>query len=303
MAEPLRIGLVGLDTSHVVAFTRLLNDPAAPNHVAGGRVVAGFPGASADFELSFARVEGFTQQLRDEFGVEILDSPEAVADRVDLLFISSVDGRRHRPFFERTADRRRPTFIDKPFTTSLADAKAILQLARECGIPVMSCSSLRYADNLRAALARTEDGPILGVDVFGPMNIEPTQPGLFWYGIHCVEMLVATLGVGCQRVHATANAGTDLIVAEWSDGRMASLRGIRGGHDRFGISLHREKGFQFVDVKANARPYYAGMLEAILQSLPNGRSDVPGDQMLEVVRFIEAANASREAGRSVDVRP
>src|SRR5438874_5959369 len=101
MAE-LKIGMVGLDTSHVVAFTALLNEPSNPYHVAGGKVVAAFPGGSPDMEISRSRVEGFTKTLRDKYQVEMKNSPEAVAEAVDLLFISSVDGRVHRDQFERT---------------------------------------------------------------------------------------------------------------------------------------------------------------------------------------------------------
>ena len=36
-AGDLRIGMIGLDTSHATAFAELLNDPASRNHVAGGR--------------------------------------------------------------------------------------------------------------------------------------------------------------------------------------------------------------------------------------------------------------------------
>jgi hypothetical protein len=40
---PLRIGLVGMDTSHVPAFTRLFNDPAATGDLAGFLTVATLP--------------------------------------------------------------------------------------------------------------------------------------------------------------------------------------------------------------------------------------------------------------------
>src|SRR5688572_3464341 len=102
MPQELKIGLVGLDTSHVTAFAGLLNDPKHPHHVPGGSIVAAFPGGSPDMELSRSRVEGFTKTLREKFGVEMKETPEAVAEGVDLLFITSVDGRVHREQFERT---------------------------------------------------------------------------------------------------------------------------------------------------------------------------------------------------------
>jgi len=299
MAKRLRVGLIGLDTSHTVAFTKLLNDPGNEHHVGGAKVTAGFPGGSSDFHLSASRVAGFTRQLKEDFGVEILDSPEAVAERVDLVFITAVDGRAHRELFERTAGLQRPTFIDKPLATSLADAKAIIERAGDSGIPVMSCSALRYADNFQAALVDDRGGGILGCDAFGPMALEEALPGLFWYGVHCVEMVVAAMGVGCRRVCATRNDDFDLIAAEWADGRMACIRGMRRGHGQFGAVVHREKEKRFVDIAANDRPYYAGMLEAIIGSLSQGRSAVPAEEMLQAIALMEAANEARETGRPV----
>ncbi len=299
MAQILKAGMIGLDTSHVPAFTKLFNDPKDPDHLPGVKVVVGLPGASDKFDVSYTRVDKFTKDISEQFGVEIVDSAEAVAERSDIVFITAVDGRTHRDWFERTAPFGRPTFVDKPFATTTADAKSILRLAEKSGAPVMSCSALRYAENFQAALADAEKGAIVGCDAFGPMEIRAELPGLFWYGCHAVEMMIAAMGAGCCQVRAFVNEKSDLISAEWSDGRTASIRGLRGGHSQFGIVLHREKGAQFVDITANKKPYYASLLAAVVRSLPKGRSDVPPKQMLEVVRFIEAANESRETGLAV----
>src|SRR4051812_32073130 len=102
MAHELRVGLIGLDTSHVPAFTKRLNDHQDAEHVPGGRVVCGYPGGSKDFNLSVDRVEGFTKELREKYSVEMLDSPEAVAEGSDLVFITAVDGRAHLDYVKRT---------------------------------------------------------------------------------------------------------------------------------------------------------------------------------------------------------
>ena len=52
VAADLRIGMIGLDTSHATAFTEILNNPAAKDHVAGARVVAAFKGGSPDIDSS-----------------------------------------------------------------------------------------------------------------------------------------------------------------------------------------------------------------------------------------------------------
>jgi predicted dehydrogenase len=300
MKEPLKIGLVGLDTSHVVVFSKCFNRAGHADHVEGGKVVIGYPGGSADFELSRSRVGKFTEQVRDEFGVTIADAPEAVAEACDLLFITAADGRTHLDYVRQTISARKPTFIDKPLAVRSEDAREIMRLGEQHHLPIMSASSLRYAPPLLEALGDDSLGAIAGVDVFGPMPIEPTQGGLFWYGIHTVEMMSRVMGVGCREVRATKAEKHDAVAATWADGRLATLHGVRDAHGKFGAVIHRAKGIQFVDAYAGSkRSAYATMLDAVMRSLPQGKSDVDPAQTIEVIRLIESANESRESGAAV----
>jgi predicted dehydrogenase len=297
MKEPLRIGLVGLDTSHVIVFSKCFNKPGHADHVEGGRVVIGYPGGSEDFELSRSRVGKFTEQLRDDFGLRIADAPEAVAEACDLLFITAADGRTHLDYVRKTIAACKPTFIDKPLAVKSEDAREIMRLGEQHHVPIMSASSLRYAPPLLEALADDALGRIAGVDAFGPMPIEPTQGGLFWYGIHTVEMISRVMGGGCREVRTTTAAKHDVVAATWSDGRIASLHGVRDAHGKFGAVIHREKGMQFVDAYGGSkRSAYAAMLDAVMRSLPQGKSDVDPKETVEVIRLIEAANESRDGG-------
>src|SRR5918995_1643367 len=171
MKEPCKIGLVGLDTSHVIVFSKCFNKTGHADHVEGGRVVVGYPGGSEDFELSRSRVGKFTQQVREEFGVAIADSPEAVAEGCDLLFITAADGRTHLDYVRKTIAARKPTFIDKPLAVKSEDAREIMRLGEQHSVPIMSASSLRYAPALLEALGDDTLGAIAGVDAFGPMPI------------------------------------------------------------------------------------------------------------------------------------
>ncbi len=302
MATPIRIGIIGLDTSHATAFTSLLNDPRDPNHVAGGKVTVAYPGGSSDWPLSRDRVAGFTEEVRSKHGVQIVDSPEAVADAVDLLFIESVDGRVHLDQFRRTVKFKKPTFIDKPLACKYSEAQEIVKLARENKVPIMSGGSIRFADNLVAALAEDPRGnPVTGCDVFGPLTWQPTQPGWFWYGIHLIEALVTVMGAGCKRVRVTANEHTDFMEAQWADGRVASVRGFRSECRKFGVTLHRQKDFKFIDTDESKRPVYACLVDAIMRSLPRGLEETPLEQTLEIIHILEAANQSRETGSEVSL--
>lgn len=297
----LKIGIIGLDTSHAPAFTELLNDLNHPYHIEGGKVVAAYPGGSPDFELSASRVEGFTAKIRDQFHVAMADSPEEVAEASDAVLLLSVDGRVHLDQFRKIAPYGKPVFVDKPFAVSSEDARAIAELAQAHRIPLVSCSSVRYAQGLADALSDDSGGALIGADCYGPLELQPTQPGLYWYGIHTADMLYAALGQGCRQVRTVTNDDHDLVVAEWADGRVGTIRGNRKGNRTFGALIHREKGSRFVDVYAHPKPYYASMLEAVMTMFRTGVPPIDLNETLEVIRFIEAANESRSTGRTVQL--
>jgi hypothetical protein len=161
----------------------------------------------------------------------------------------------------------------------------------------MSCSTARFGEPLTRAIADDRLGKIIGCDVFGPMPEEATQPGLFWYGVHSIEVLNVVMGRGCREVRAYRNDDYDLMTAVWRDGRVATFRGMRKGEWKFGMTLHRERGFGFVDLQHNS--WFKQTLELMLANLPNGRSPVESADTLEIIRIIEAANASRASGLTV----
>ena len=94
-AADLRLGLIGLDTSHVIAYAELLNDTGNPNHIRGARIVAAYKGGSPDMNLSASRLEGFTAELKNRFQVQIVDDIPTLCRMVDGILLTSVDGRVH----------------------------------------------------------------------------------------------------------------------------------------------------------------------------------------------------------------
>jgi predicted dehydrogenase len=290
----LKIGMVGLDTSHAAAFTRLLNDAGGDHHVRGGRVVKAFPGGSPGFELSLSRIGKITEEVR-RHGVEIVDTLEEAADRTDAILLESVDGGSHLEQFRRLAGYKKPVFIDKPFSLSAADAEEMTALARTHGTPIMSASALRFAEGLRQVLTRSDRGEIIGADCFGPMELQGGQ-GYFWYGIHAVEMLFSILGEGAEAVTVESSGPHDCLVGRWKDGRFGTVRGNRSGNQQFGALVHFEKGTEYVDIGSHPKPFYASLLEQVIGFFNDGRPKVRISETLEVIRFIEAANESRVSG-------
>jgi hypothetical protein len=291
MATQLNVGMVGLDTPHCLAFTRILNDRRDEYHLSGAEVVAAYPGGSEAFSRSRNRVQGFTRQLQEEYGVQMYDDIPTLARHVDAILLESVDGRQHLEQFEQLAIGK-PVYIDKPFATTTVDAYAMADIAAQTGTPIMSCSSLRYAAGL-AGLA--EDTTVLAAEAFGPAALLPDYPGLFWYGIHGAEILFSFMGPGCASVRCVAYPDLDVVVGEWEDGRVGILRGTRIEDKQFGCVLHTADGTR-CGVAGSQPPYYYLLLRQVIAFFQTGASPIDIRETLDIIAFLEAAEQSRADG-------
>jgi Oxidoreductase family, NAD-binding Rossmann fold len=292
--QEIKVGMIGLDTSHVTAFTKLLNDKSDPNHVPGARVIAAFKGGSPDVESSRTRIDRFTAELKDKWGVEIVDSIEELCKKVDAVLLESVDGRPHlnqvRPVF---AAKKR-VFIDKPFTASYADAREMVRLSRESGTPFFSSSSLRFATDLQAMKRDEKLGAMLGAFTYGPAPTEPHHPDLFWYGIHAVEMLYTLMGPGCESVTRVHADGADVVVGKWKDGRVGTMRGIRDGKQDYGAVAFGAKAN--LATPTPMKSDYRNLLVEIVKFFQTGAPPVSPEETLEMMAFMEAADLSKARG-------
>src|ERR1700722_15027958 len=79
----IRLGIIGTDTSHVIAFVKLLNDPLSPDHVPGAVIVGAFKGGSPDIEASSSRVNGFADELRTKWQVKFYSDIPNLCKNVD----------------------------------------------------------------------------------------------------------------------------------------------------------------------------------------------------------------------------
>ncbi len=293
----LKVGIVGTDTSHVTAFTQLLNDPSAPGHIPGARVVAAYKGGSPDVESSATRVEKFAQEIKDKWHVEIVPDIPALCAKVDAVLLESVDGRVHLEQARQVFAARKPVFIDKPLASTLQDARDIARLARQAGVPWFTASSLRWSE----AVTQLTGAGITGADVWGPGPLEPHhQLELSWYAIHPIEMLYTLLGTGCEEVTRIYSDGADVIVGRWKDGRIGVVRAVRPYSDYGAIVFRGEKSFRSSpDAKHDYRP----LVVEIVKFFQTGKPPVPNAESLEMFAFMDAAQRSKADGHPVKLLP
>jgi predicted dehydrogenase len=285
-----KVGIIGLDTSHSVAFTKSLNAPDPLPALRGYKVVAAYPKGSADIESSVKRIAGYTEDVK-KMGVEIVDSIEALLQKVDVVLLETNDGRPHLLQALQVLKAGKPMFIDKPVAGSLKDAIAIYKAAKQFKVPIFSSSSLRYMESVQE-IVKGKIGKVLGADTFSPATIEKTHPDLFWYGIHGVEILFSVMGTGCQQVSRVHTNDTDIVIGTWKDGRTGTFRGTRTGKHDYGGTVYGDKG------NLSLGPFngYDNLLAQIIEFFRTRKLPVSPEETLEIYAFMEAADESKRKG-------
>ncbi|MEZ5404110.1 MAG: Gfo/Idh/MocA family oxidoreductase [Bryobacteraceae bacterium] len=289
-AADLRLGIIGTDTSHVIAFTKVLNDPAAPDHIAGAKIVAFYKGGSPDVESSRTRVDGYANDLKTKWNLEQVDSIGGLCSKVDAILIESVDGRKHFPQVKEAVKCGKPMFIDKPLAATYEDVKEIARVTREAGVKWFSTSSLRWSE-IATTMASPEAKSVM---TWGPGPEEAHHYlDLSWYAIHPVETLFTMMGPGCVEVSRTSAADGDVVVGKWKDGRIGIVRTGKPYSDYGAVVFGGKKTAQS-DPKMKAG--YTPMLREIVKFFQTGVVPVPNEVTLEIFAFMDAAQKSKEQG-------
>ena len=286
-ANEIRIGIIGLDTSHVTAFTRILNDSSAKDHIPGAKVVAAVKDSSPDIKASYSRVEKFTAELTGKWGVKLYPTVKELCKQVDAIMIENVDGRPHLKHAFKVIKSGKPLYIDKPLAGTFADCKKIYHLAKQHKVPIFSSSSLRFSKSTLAARAG-KHGKVLHCETFSPAHIEPHHPDLFWYGIHGVESLFTVMGPGCISVQrGTTKDGKIKVTGKWKDGRVGIFRESNG----YGGTAKCETG----EYQVGTYDGYAPLVKEIIKFFISGKAPVDDRETLEIYAFMNAADESKSA--------
>ncbi len=283
-AQHIRAGIIGLDTSHVLAFTKTLNTTPQKPEVMGVKLVAAYPQGSKDIPSSTQRVPEYTEKVK-ELGVEIVPSINDLLDKVDVVFLESNDGRVHLEQVLPCIEAHKPVFIDKPIAGTLVDAIKIFDASKKASIPVFSSSSLRFGKGTQAVRGGSI-GTVKQAETTSPASLEAHHPDLFWYGIHGVESLFTVMGTGCQSVkRGTTAEGKITVTGTWSGGRTGTFTEAKG----YGGKAVGEKG----EAAIGTYDGYDPLLFSAVHFFRTGIAPVSPEETIEIYAFMEAADESK----------
>lgn len=273
----LRVGIVGTESSHVDLVIEHLNVRRARP---GCRVVA-LAGGEESRNDELARLGGIDT---------VVGTADDLLGVADVLIVTTRHPGLHRQQATPFLAEGRPVLVDKPLAGSVADAEAILATARAHGALVTSYSTLRHLpETARLVAGLPALGPLRFVVATGPADEHSPYGGIFYYGIHPVDiaLLLAAGEPGEVSVHRVAES----ILAETEVGDVhVTVNLVRPGPDKpvpfHAMAVGRE-GLSARELPATGN-YVAHGLDAFLDMVTEGAPRLSDAQLLRPVAFLEA---------------
>lgn len=289
-----RIGIIGCDTSHTVAFAKIANVDKDPR-VAGFRVTCAYKWGSKDIVSSTNRYPKFIGELKG-MGVEMKDSIADLLKGCDGVLLETCDGRPHYAQALEVFKSGKPCFIDKPVAADLTDVVRIVEAGKKYGAKWFCTSALRFLPGI-AETRSGERGKVRCVETWTPIETDPTQSRYYWYAIHGAEPLFAAMGTGCASVSVVSTERDEVLTGTWSDGRIGIVHatpwGKGAGHG----------GMAFFEDDHHPQPVlfgkylgYPPLLASIVAFFKTGKAPVTPEETLEIYAFLSAAEKSRALG-------
>lgn len=280
MAEPTRLGIVGTENSHADHYVAMAN---TEQRFPGLQVVA-LAGGDSERNRALAANGGVDQ---------VVDDPGDLIGKVDAAIVCSRNGHQHRSEAVPLLRAGIPVLVDKPLACSVDDAQAILEAAAASGTPVTSSSALRYLPAVTRLATELADSRPEVLQVSGPADVSSAHGGLFFYGIHSVEILFALVR-GAPVSDVTASSFGDLVVITGMSGStpvVLHLMQTRDGHQspwRVVARLEGRAVARQIDLDDH---YLAPQVEVFAQMIRTGRRPLADAQLLAPVRLLETAVA------------
>ena len=286
-----RIGIIGTESSHALAFAKYYNLPdpeTGKTPYEDIRVVA-----------VYGTDQAANEQIVNETGVAcIAQSVDEILDQVDAVMITSRKGSEHMTYALPFIERRIPLFIDKPFTSDPAEADMLMTkiLAHNC--PVMGGSACKYLADIAAikALVRQlqDEGRFVSASMSFRIELNSPFDGIYFYSPHLVEMCLEVFGFDVKKIQAM-RTGKDVLVNVQYENFAVSLQFVRAGKQSCLVFGTRENYHFDIDTTG----LYALEASRFAELLYGTRESLSADQLVKPVHFIAAIEKSMNSGVTV----
>lgn len=312
-AEPVKVGILGLDNYQAIEYAAFFNNPKAEESLSGLRVSAVYPVTSPDYPKSAEFTQMWLAQLQNQYKgdpsvkpVEIVNSLDELLARCDGVMIWTLDGTKHLEQAAAVIKAGKPLFIGRPVAAEPKDAAAIYKLAAEAKVPFWSCSQHRFSPGFSGMRNHPEVGKVIGCDVYGGfavMNVPAADK--FTVPLHSIETLYAIMGPGVEKLSCVSSPTAEVVTATYKDGRVATYRGIKDGTVKYSATVFGDKGVSTAGIYGHGVPVkgivptddkymgYGGLAIELAKFFKTKEPPVSAAETLEIFAFLQAMEESR----------
>jgi predicted dehydrogenase len=281
----IRIGIVGAENSHTVAIAKTLNVARA---VPGCRVVALW--GETEEHAARSAAEGRIPT--------IVDRPADLIGLADAVVIDHRHAKFHLPAAEHFLRARLPMFIDKPFCYRLAEGRRFLDRARKLRVPVVSFSTVPLQKSARDFAKAIRKEKVVSVTAAGPCDLASVYGGIFFYGIHQVDLLLECFGLDVVAVAVAQTKGQPGAVATlwWDGGLVGTMHCLTGWNTGFQLAAVTEDSPRAVKIENDPQPYLTG-IRTFCRMFRTGKEPMDHRRLLAPIAVLEAMEKSVRTGK------
>ena len=276
----IRVGIVGAENSHTVAIAKVLN---VTKRVPGARVTHVWGETSA-----YAHAAADAGHIPN-----IVSRAEQMIGEVDGVVVDHRHPVEHLPAAKPFLEAGLPLFVDKPFCYRTTEGRRFIARAKALKVPVCSFSVLPKQESFRKLRKKIfKIGALQSVSITGPCDIKSKWGGIFFYGIHQIDMLLRIIGYdfcGGRVTKGRKNNHTATVL--FRSGAVATLNLIGGGSPEFHLSAIGEKGRVDGVVSFDDSMYLAGVKDFV-RMFKTGKTEETRETILGPVSVLEGLEKS-----------
>jgi len=274
-----RMDIIGAENSHAGAISQLINVEKAIPDMAVTHI--------------WGETKAFAQATAEKGQIPtIVRDPLEMLGQIDCLMVDHRHGKYHLAAAAPFVDAGIPCFIDKPLCTSVKEGKWFLARRREKRVAVTTFSAISQQScipGIRGEIAKL--GKPRVAHIFGPGNWRGKYGGIFFYGIHCVDLMTELFGPGVKSVEATTNGQTCTLVCRYPDELNVLITTHAAGPGGWTLTVTGERGAYYTAVGMDENTYLPGT-RRFVEMFRTGIEPYNDARMLAPVAVLEAAAQS-----------
>jgi len=283
----MKIGIIGAENSHAASVAKLINVDKA------------FKGCQVTH--IWGEKDEWAKQTAEKGQIPtIVAKCTDMLGEVDGVMIDHRDGKYHLAAAKPFVKAGYPVFVDKPMSRSLAEAKAFLKF-RKGKAPVCTMSSIYYHEDMPATAKKLKQiGRLRLLRLSGPGDWQSQWGGIWFYGIHQVELMVHLLGPGAQEVSMSVNGKDCTGIVNYPEGLTVAMNFLTDCPYRFQIQAIAHEGT--VDFTMGHDPKTLNCTTGLFTKMfRTGKEPFTDERMLAPIAILEAMEKSLAAKKPVKV--